>query len=261
MFFPPLPEMPRLQFLKSFSGPDDLGAVRAGGFQRFVLGDPETEQGISKPYGMAIHDGKLYVCDVGRRLVEVLDLRDRTFGYLTEDRRLTNPVNIHITDDGTKYVADPSVGAVLVFDGNDDLSAILGRELAIAPIDVTVRGQRCYISDFNSNQIVVFDIDTQKEIARIGEQGAAQEQYKMHELPAGQFLLISDLALDRQGNIYVSDKAAARITKFDESGKLDRVIGRWGSNIDDFIRPKGIAIDRKQDVGGGRRVGGGQDIR
>ncbi len=250
MFFPPLPEVPRLQFLKSFSGPDDLDAARAGGFQRFVLGDPETEQGISKPYGMAIHDGKLYVCDVGRRLVEVLDLKNRTFGYLTENQRLMNPVNIHITDDGTKYVADPTAGAVLVFDRNDDLRAILGEELEIAPIDVTVRGQQCYVSDFNSNQIVVFDMVTQKEIARIGEEGVAEPvgDTPVSELPPGQILLISDVALDQQGNVFVTDKAAGRITQFDESGKLQRVIGKWGANIDQFIRPKGIAIDKNQRI-------------
>lgn len=250
VFFPPLPEMPRLQFLKSFSGPDDLVAAKTGGFQRFVLGDPEAEQGISKPYGMDIFDGKLYVCDVGRRVVAVFDLKKQTFGYMTEDRRLTNPVNIFVADDGTKYVADPTAGAILVFDKNDNLDAILGKELGIAPIDVVVRGRQCYVSDFNSNRIVVFDIDTQQEIARIGIEGAAQPigDTPVAELPAGQILLISDLALDPQGNIYVTDKAAARITQFDESGKFQRTMGRWGSNIDEFIRPKGIAVDRDQRV-------------
>ena len=248
VFFPPLPEMPRLQFLKSFSGPDDLGGAKAGGFQRFVLGDPQTEQGISKPYGMAIHDGKIYVCDVGRRMVDVLDVKNRTFGYLTKDRRLMNPVNIYITSDGTKYVADPTVGAVFVFDRNDSLNAILGKELGIAPIDVFVRGRQCYVSDFTSNQIVVFDINTQQEVARVGEEGAAQPQGATAELPPGQILLISDVALDQQGNIYVTDKAAARITQFDQSGRLQRVIGRWGSNIDEFIRPKGIAVDSSQRI-------------
>ncbi len=248
VFFPPLPEMPRLQFLKSFSGPDDLGAAKTGGFQRFVLGDPETEPGISKPYGMDIFDGKLYVCDVSRRLVAVFDLKNRTFGYMTKDRRLRNPVNIHIADDGTKYVADPTVGGILVFDRNDNLVAILGKQLGIAPIDVTVRGRRCYVSDFTSNQIVVFDIDTQREIARMGEEGAAPLQFQTPELPPGQLMLISDLALDQQGNIYVTDKVAARITQFDASGKLQRVIGRWGAGIDEFIRPKGIAVDRDQRV-------------
>lgn len=250
VFFPPPPEMPRLQFLKSFSGPDDLVPESAGGFQRFVLGEPETEQGISKPYGMDIYDGKLYVCDVGRRVVAVFDLKNRTFGYMTKDRRLMNPVSIHIADDGTKYVADPTVGGILVFDRNDNLDAILGQDLGIAPIDVTVRGRRCYVSDFNSNQIVVFDINTQREIARIGEEGGDQQlgQTPVSELPPGQILLISDVALDQQGNVYVTDKAAGRITQFDESGRLLRVIGRWGSGIDEFIRPKGIAIDRDQRI-------------
>ncbi len=250
MFFPPLPEMPRLQFLKSLSGPDDLGAAKAGGFQRFVLGEAETEPGISKPYGMDIFDGKLYVCDVGRRMVAVFDLKNRTFGYMTKDRRLMNPVNIHIADDGTKYVADPTVGAILVFDRNDSLDAILGKELGIAPIDVAVRGRRCYVSDFNSNQIVLFDMNTQQEIARVGEEGAAQPigETPVSELPPGQLLLISDLVLDQQGNIYVTDKAAARITQFDQSGRLQRVIGRLGDNIDEFVRPKGIAVDRDRRV-------------
>ncbi len=248
MFFPPLPEMPRLQFLTSFSGPEDLAGTKIGGFQRFVLGEPQVEQGISKPYGVAIHDGKIYVCDVGRRTVEVLDVRNRTFGYLTKDQRLMNPVNICVTRDGTKYVADPTVGAVFVFGRNDSLNAMLGRELGIAPIDVSVRGQLCYVSDFKSNQIVVFDLNTQQEIARIGEQGAAQPKGTTPELPAGQILLISDIALDQQGHIYVTDKAAARVTQFDQSGRLQRVIGRWGSNIDEFVRPKGIAVDSSRRI-------------
>ncbi len=248
VFFPPLPEMPRLQFLKSFAGPDDLGGAKAGGFQRFVLGDPRTQQGISKPYGLAIHDGKIYVCDVGRRVVEVLDVKTGKFSYLTKDRRLMNPVNIHITGDGMKYVADPTAGAVLVFDREDNLTGVLGRELKIAPIDVAVRGRRCYVTDFNSNQVVVFDVGTQQEVARIGEEGAAQPQGTTAELPPGQILLISDLTLDQQDNVYVTDKAAARITQFDRSGRFQRVIGRWGSNIDEFVRPKGIALDSRQRI-------------
>jgi DNA-binding beta-propeller fold protein YncE len=240
--------MPRLQFLKSFSGPDDLGGAKVGGFQRFVLGEPETELGISKPYGLALHDGKLYVCDVGRRMVEVLDLEKRTFGYMTKDRRLMNPVNIYITADGTKYVADPTAGGVFVFDRNDILQGILGKELGIAPIDVVVRGRRCYVSDFNGNQIVVFDVNTQQELARLGEEGVAQPEGGTPELPPGQVLLISDLALDQRGNVYVTDKAAARITQFGQAGQLERIIGRWGSNIDEFIRPKGIAVDRDQRI-------------
>jgi DNA-binding beta-propeller fold protein YncE len=245
VFFPPPPEVPRLQFLKSFSGPDDLGAVTSSAFERFVLGKPETMDGITTPYGVAIFEGKLYVCDVGKRMVEVLDLKNRTFSYLTKDRRLTNPVNIYIDDDGTKYIADPTAGSIFVFDKNDNLSAIFGTESNINPIDVVVRGQRCYVTDFGSNQVVVLDKTTGREISRIGEKSKRERQVEpLAELPDGEFSLISDLALDQQGNIYVTDKAGARITQFDRSGTFMRTIGRLGDNIDEFVRPKGIAIDK-----------------
>jgi sugar lactone lactonase YvrE len=249
VFFPPLPETPRLQFLKSFSGHDDLGAIITSPFEKFVLGEPEMKQGIAKPYGMAIFNGKLYVCDVGKRMLEVLDLKNRTFDYLTKDRRLMNPVNICITDDGTKYVADPTAGVVFVFDKNDSLNAMLGKELKIAPIDVAVRGQRCYVTDFNSNQVVVLDKNTGKEVTRMGRKSQSTgEDEPLQHLAPGEFSLISDVSLDRGGNIYVTDKVAGRITEFDNSGTFLRTIGRLGSNINEFIRPKGIAVDRNDRI-------------
>lgn len=249
VFFPPPPEVPRLQFLKSFAGPEDLGTVAASPLERFVLGEPEKTQGIATPYGIAIFEGKLYICDVGRRMVEVLDLRKRTFGYLTKDRRLMNPVNIYIDDDGSKYIADPMAGIVFVFDRDDNLSAMLGQELKINPIDVVVRGSLCYVTDYASNQVVVLNKATGKEITRIGQRRLIEGQVQpLAELPPGEFALISDLALDPQGSIYVTDKAGARITQFDPSGIFRRTIGRLGDNIDELVRPKGIAIDRENRI-------------
>lgn len=245
VFFPPPPEVARLQFLKSFAGPEDLGKPSVSPLERFVLGEPQSTEGIATPYGMAVFDGKLYVCDVGRRMVEVLDLRKRTFGYLTKDRRLMNPVNIYIDDDGSKYVADPMAGIVFVFDRNDNLSAMLGQQLKINPIDVAVHGSLCYVTDYSSNQVVVLNKTTGEEISRIGQRRIAEGQVQPPaEVPPGEFTLISDLALDPQGGVYVTDKAAARITQFDPSGIFKRTIGRLGDSIDEFVRPKGIAIDK-----------------
>lgn len=249
VFFPNPPETPRLQFLKSYSGPDDLGAVKASAFEKFVLGEPEKIEGISKPYGVAISRGKLYVCDVGKRMVEMLDLENGTFGYLTKDQRLLNPVNIYIDDDDIKYVADPTAGAVFVFDQNNNLSAMLGKESKINPIDVVVRGNRCYVTDFDSNQVFVLDRTTGSEIARMGIESKADRKINsIGEIPVGEFSLISDLALDQQGNVYVTDKAAGRITLFDQAGKFIKTIGRAGDNIDEFVRPKGIAVDKENRI-------------
>jgi len=238
VFFPPAPEKPRLQFLTSFSGPADLGAAGPSGFEKFVLGEAEQKDGIATPYGLAIYDGVLYVCDVGKRRVETLDLRKRTFGYLTEDRRLANPVNIFIEPNGTKYVADPTAGTVFVFDSANALQGILGKDLRINPIDVAVRGDHCYVTDFASNQIVVMDKTTGKEIRRLGEAGDGDKQFK----------LISDLTFGPEGDLYATDKLKAKIFHFDASGDFKRTIGQRGDNIDELVRPKGIAVDRENRI-------------
>ncbi len=249
VFLPPPPEVPRLQFLTSFSGPEDLGARATGGLERFVLGELEAMEGIDVPYGMALFEGKLYVCDVSRKMVAVFDLRNRTFGYLTKDRRLMKPVNIFIDDNGWKYVADSTAGLVFVFDRDDNLITMLGQQLKISPVDVVVRGVLCYVTDYASNQVVVMNKVTGEEIMRVGLRRRTKVRIQPEvELPPGEFSLISDLALDLQGNIYVTDKAGGRITQFDRSGIFRRMIGRPGDNIDEFVRPKGIAIDRENRI-------------
>jgi len=233
VFYPGPPEKPRLQFLKSFSTPKDVGVQGVSGFQKFVVGEPETEEKIGKPYGVAMYEGKIYVCDVGKRVVEILDLENKTFGYMTRDRRLINPINIYI-ENGTKYVADSVTGAVFVFDEKNNLNAILGKGLGIKPLDVAVYEELCYITDANSNRVVVIDKHTGEEVRRIGQEGELE----------GQFQLIGDLALDEQGNIYVTDKIKGQIAKFSKSGVFLRTFGKLGDSIDQFLRPKGISIDR-----------------
>ncbi len=129
-------------------------------------------------------------------------------------------------------------GAIFVFDRQDNLSAILGKELNISPFDLVVRGKRCYITDTNKHQVVVIDKITGKEIARMGKEGDG----------LGEFNLINGITLDQEGNIYVTDGVNARITEFDNSGNLRRTFGKLSDSIHDFVRPKSIAIDRNSNI-------------
>ncbi len=74
-FFPPPPELPRIQYLNSFRGRKDIEHQTA--FNRFVVGEKPNVQ-LDKPYGIAIHKGRLYVCDTNRT-VQVFDLERQTF--------------------------------------------------------------------------------------------------------------------------------------------------------------------------------------
>ncbi len=254
VFFPPPPNQPRLQFLTSYSGAEDFGgAPKINFLEAFVLGAPEKDpERIIKPYGAAIHDGKIYVCDIGQGQIKILDLKNNKFSTLPSGRSLQSPVNIFIEDDGTKYVADSLGGAIFIYTNEDKLKSFLGKDLQIKPIDVAVRGNHLYVTDENSKQLLVLDRTSGKLLERIGGQVADDTQEPSDDTEEssdqGGFPLISGVALDQQGNIYVSDKVNSRVTKFDAAGEYMRSYGRLGRAAGSLVRAKGVAIDRKDRV-------------
>ena len=63
VFYPPLPNSPRIQYLTTIASELDL-AVKKSGFAEFIVGDEKKEvQQLMQPYGVAMYKGKLYVAD------------------------------------------------------------------------------------------------------------------------------------------------------------------------------------------------------
>ena len=244
VFFPEPPDQPRLQFLTSYSGAVDFGGPKTDFLETFVLGAPEESQDrILKPYGVAIHKGKIYVCDVGQSQVKVIDLKKKTFETFPSGRPLQSPVNILIEPDGTKYVSDSLGGAIFVYNAQDKLVSFLGKDLGIKPIDLAVRGEYLYVTDDNSKQVLVLDKTSGELIRRIGKPVADKANWGPDE-----FDMITGVALDQQGNVYVGDKLKNKVTKFDASGVYSSSYGKYGSSPDSLIFAKGIAIDKENRV-------------
>ncbi|RKY09702.1 MAG: hypothetical protein DRP66_01550 [Planctomycetota bacterium] len=244
VFFPPPPNQPKLQFLTSFKGGEKFDIEKPGFLETFVLGDAEIKVGtIGQPYGVAIHEGKIYVCDVGHANIKVMDLVNNKFTIFPSGRSLTRPVNMFIEPDGTKYVADSTGGAIVVFNADDKLTSYLGNKLGIRPIDVYVRDGRVYLTDMNSNQVLVLDKRSGELIERIGKPLADRANWQPDE-----FSMITDLTLDQEGNIYVGDKLKGRLTTFGSNGAFLRSYGQPGSTPASLVRVKGIAVDRESRV-------------
>ena len=114
-FFPPSPDEPRIQFLTSFSSDAELGRTRS--FADYVTGE-QPVGALVKPYGLAVHGGKIFVCDTVQNLVEVFDLKTRRASYFAPqgEGRLRMPINITIDTDGTRYVADTGRRQVVIYD-------------------------------------------------------------------------------------------------------------------------------------------------
>jgi len=233
VFFPSAPELPRVQYLTSFSGLKDIEGQSA--FDRFVVGEKRDVK-LDKPYGVAIFDGKIYVCDTNATVV-VFDLKNKSFGLLkgaTGQGQLVQPVNVTVEGDGTKYVADPGRGQVVVFDRNDDYLRAYGTPGSWRPVDAALLEDRLFVADAANSLVKVFDKQSGELVKSIGAQGEPAERL---ERP-------TNLAFDREGYLYVTDAGKFQVLKFDRDGHFKAAIGKAGDNPGHFARPKGLALDR-----------------
>ena len=237
IFYPPLPNQPRVQFLARFSSEHDL-APPASGFRDFVLGTevPGTNQLIIKPYGVEIRDGAIYVVDTRNGGWAVLDLVQRRAHVVqpTGAGKLSKPINLCIDTDGTRYVTDTNRNQVVAYDRDNGFKRAFGETGQFQPVDVAVAGDRLYVSDIAHHQVVVLDKQTGNEIRRFGGTGSAE----------GELFHPTNLALDAEGNVFVTDTGNFRVQKFSADGRLLRVYGEIGTGAGRFARPKGVAVDR-----------------
>jgi sugar lactone lactonase YvrE len=229
VFYPERPDPPRVQHLATFSAAKDV--AQRGGFADFVAGKEGTEEGLKRPYGAALHAGKLYVADSRAGGVAVFDLAARKY-YLIEGTgagRLKRPINVTIDADGTKYITDLGRNDIVVYDANERFVRALGDKEQFRPVDVLIVGDRLYVSDIEHNEVQVLDKRSGKLLFRFGTKEVHQP---------------TNLAASPEGDIYVVETGDFRVSRYTAEGKLVSRFGEIGQTHGTFARPKGIATDR-----------------
>jgi hypothetical protein len=223
LFYPMLPEQPRLQLLSSFSKEN---------FQKFTGGSKYYLQ-IQRPYDIGSVKGKIYISDRTYKKIIVIDLQERELKQIEGDYE---SAGIWITDDNYKYIADFKDKQIVVFDSDDKLVrkyADNGR--FDKPVDVAVYKDKIYVCDMNKHEIIVVDKDSGETIQNFGGIGTDE----------GSFYKPTHVIVDREGNIYVNDFFNFRIQKFDQNGGYIKTFGYPGDTLGGFARPKGLSIDRE----------------
>lgn len=231
IFYPAPPDVPRLQFLTSFSDPK-VWVEKKSSFADVIVGaEATTEEEIKSPYGIAAGDRKLYICDIGRGMVHVIDLANKTYSKLSGKDQLQNPVSITIAPDGTRYVCDTALGLVAVYDAQDQFLRHIGDRQRAVPSDLAVDGQTLVVANRLTSTVEVWDKSGKllKTIARKGRApGELQMPFFLDVSPAGE--------------IYVTDTFASIVNVYDREGRFLRSLGAPGDRPGFFARPKGIAI-------------------
>jgi DNA-binding beta-propeller fold protein YncE len=239
-YFPPAPDEPRIQYLTAFASDADLGRTR--GFADYITGEQKTADPLVKPYGLAVHDGKVFVCDTVAGLIEVFDLtksRASIFSPLG-DGKVRLPINISIDQDGTRYVADTGREQVLIYNNDGTFLEALGKKDEMKPTDVAITEDRLYVTDLKHHCVRVLNKADHKLLFTI-----PPESDSTNATP-GRLLSPTNLAIDKNGGrLLVSDIGANAVQVFDLEGKYLRSIGRAGVAPGLFARPKGVAVDRQ----------------
>jgi sugar lactone lactonase YvrE len=237
-FFPPPPQTPRIQFLTSISGEQDF-VIQRSSFADFVIGKKQkVTRTVRKPYGVAIKDGIIYVCDTRVNKIDVLDLPAGEFRYIwgSTTLKFKKPVNIAVDDDGTKYIADTVLDSVIVLDSSNRFVTALGSKESMKPTDVVLFGNKVFVVDVKNAQVVVFEKGSGRLLYRIGAKGNEP----------GTFATPTNIAVDDDGNIYVSETGGFRIQKLTQEGEPLKIFGGGiGDGLAQFARPRGVAVDRE----------------
>lgn len=234
MFWPPAPEVPHVQFLATISSSRDITGDQSA-VEDVLYG---KERGIDlpfvRPFGVRMYGGCIYVCDATSANVSILDLRKKEVRILGKGGqvRLLKPIDLAVSPEGYKYVADTGHGAVVIFGPNDQYA---GKILIpkLRPVSVAIYQNELFVADMYASKVRVFDRFNGKELRSIGEQGSG----------VGKLGGAMGITVDNQGNVFVSDVIGCRVHKFTREGKFISSLGGLGNQIGKFVRPKHMVVD------------------
>lgn len=234
VFYPPLPNPPRIQHLLSLTSLADLNQSSSN-FADFILGKQTPESLVTKPYGIAMHDGKIYVVDAAKGGYVVLNLVTGKSQFVSGGAagRMKKPINITIDSDGTKYISDTGRAQILLFDKDDDFQRSFGIKGQFRPSDVAITEDKLFVTDLNHHKIHVLEKSTGKSLGQIGSVGSKD----------GEFFFPTNLAIGPKEYLYVTDTGNFRVQKFTLEGKYVSSFGSIGSGLGKFARPKGLTLD------------------
>ena len=180
------------------------------------------------------------------KTVFVIDPTARVVEQRKGDSRapMALPAGVAVDAEDRLLVSDAELHSITCFSPTGQVIARFGTTALGRPGGIAIDQQRkrLYVADAKQSRIVVFD---SKSFEFRGTFGTPSEPGKPQN---GTFAAPTNVAVDRQGNLYVADTWNYRVQVLDPAGKFLRAFGAQGDRPGEFIRPKGIAVDSEGHV-------------
>ena len=237
VFFPPIPDEPRIQYLTSFNSNGFLTKDKSS-FRLIVTGEEKEDADITidKPLGIAVHNGVLYVCDMHQATVFIIDAQNKRFESIKGNAgpgTLKKPAHVAVDEDGTIYVADTVRKEIMIYNAAGDFIRAIGSNLEMKPFAVALSPDHIYILDGLNNNVKVLNKATYELIREIGVGTTADDTIWRP----------FNMTRDSQGNLYVTNIGTCKVLKMDVDGHVLLAYGQQGDAPGMFARPRGISVD------------------
>jgi DNA-binding beta-propeller fold protein YncE len=199
---------------------------------------------LIRTYGVGVDSkGKIYAADQAVGAVFIFDPEKKDHVEMIGHGRQANLdmiAGLALDDDDRLFVTDIKLHHVLVFNAKHVQEAAFGAEVLVRPGGVAIDRENrfVYVADTGNDVVDVFDADSFKLLRQIGKPSRRHDQ-----TDPGTFSLPESLAVDKDGNVYVTDTFNNRIEIFDADGRFISTFGKNGDGPANLERPKGIAID------------------
>ena len=154
--------------------------------------------------------------------------------------RFKLPTGLAVDDADKLFVSDSELKHVLVFTKDHKVEASISDGM-VRPAGLAVDNENrfLYVADSERDQVLVYDADAPYKFLR-----AIGKPSGKHDLvEPGSFSRPTNVAVDKDGNVYVADTFNNRIEIFDADGNFIREFGKPGDGPGYFARPKGVAVD------------------
>ena len=199
---------------------------------------------LIRTYGVAFDSkGMIYAADQGVAGIFVFDPEHKDkVDLIGKDQHVHFDMlaGIAIDDDDRLFAVDIKLRHVLVLNAKHESIGSFGADVLVRPGGIAIdRENRFLYVVYSGNDVVdVFDADKLNLLRQIGKPSRKHDQ-----TDPGTFSLPECVAVDNEGNVYVTDTFNNRIEIFDAEGQFISMFGKNGDGPADLERPKGIAID------------------